>query len=275
MINRAIRRRASGNANLPSWVFDIPFTSVTLLKATEEMERLILLGKPTYIITANVNYAMLVSQYTDLHQVNQRAALIVPDGSPVVWASWLTSRPLPERVTGTDLLYQFSGIAARKGYSVFLLGAAPGVADQAARNLCSLYPGLRIAGTEAPVFEELTPEEQGRLIARINATRPDVLFLAMGQPQGERWIFRNLAALRVPVSIQVGSAVDFAAGRVPRAPVWMQSLGLECPYRIYQEPVRLAPRYLRNAIFLARSMLRFAMRAEFRRQDRPFNQASD
>jgi N-acetylglucosaminyldiphosphoundecaprenol N-acetyl-beta-D-mannosaminyltransferase len=187
----------------------------------------------------------------------------------------MTSRPLPERVTGTDLLYQFSGIAARKGYSVFLLGAAPGVADQAARNLCSVYPGLRIAGTESPVFEASTPGEQGQLIARINTARPDVLFLAMGQPQGERWIFRNLAALRVPVSIQVGSAVDFAAGRVKRAPPWMRSMGLECLYRIFQEPVRLAPRYVRNGIFLAKSMFHFAMRPKVRRQDRTFNSATD
>ena len=218
---------------------------------------------------------MHVARDPDLHRVNQGAAFIVPDGITLVWTSWLTSRPLPERVTGTDLLYRFSELAAGKGYNLFFLGGAPGVADQAVRNLCNLYAGLRIVGTESPVFRDLGPDEHQQLIARIRAARPDVMFLAMSQPQGERWLFRNYKTLKVPVSIQVGSAIDFAAGRIPRAPRWMRTLGLETPYRIYQEPVRLTPRYSRNAVFLAKSLLRFATSREFRRQDRSLDSLED
>jgi N-acetylglucosaminyldiphosphoundecaprenol N-acetyl-beta-D-mannosaminyltransferase len=261
----------TSRARQPCWIFDIPLMPLTLDEAAVEVERLILRGTPSYLITANLNYAMLVSQHPDLHEVNRNAALIVADGMPLVWTSRMTQRPLPERVTGTDLLYRVSELAAHKGYSSFLLGAAPGVAERAARNLCGLSPGLRIVGTESPAFRDLSPDEHARLIARIHSVRPDVLFIAMSQPQGERWMFRNYKALGVPVSIQVGSAVDFAAGLVPRAPRWMRALGLEAPYRMYKEPLRLTPRYGRNALFLAKSLVRFALSPEWRRQDRSFD----
>lgn len=257
----------------PCWVFDIPFMPLTLDETAEEVERLILRNVPSYLITANTNYAMLVAEQPDLHEVNRGAALIVADGIHLVRASRLTTRPLPERVTGTDLLYRFCELAAQKGYSLFFLGAAPGVADQAARMLCDRYPGLRIAGTESPMLQDLAPEEHERLLTRIRAARPDVLFLAMSQPHGERWMFRNHSSLGVPAIIQVGSAIDFAAGKLPRAPRWMRSIGLEAPYRLFKEPLRLTPRYGRNALFLAKSLVRFALSPEYRRQDRPYGPA--
>jgi N-acetylglucosaminyldiphosphoundecaprenol N-acetyl-beta-D-mannosaminyltransferase len=173
------------------------------------------------------------------------------------------------------LLYRFSELAACKGYSLFLLGAAPGVAQEAARRLVVSYPGLRIAGTDSPALDEMRPDQHECLISRIRDTRPDVLFAAFSQPKGERWIFQNIEALGVPVCIQVGSAIDFAARRIPRAPRWLRSLGLETPYRIYQEPVRLTPRYVRNALFLVRSLVRFALSRKFRRQDRTLDPQSN
>jgi N-acetylglucosaminyldiphosphoundecaprenol N-acetyl-beta-D-mannosaminyltransferase len=255
----------------PCWLFDIPFNPLTLEEAAGEVERLVLRNVPSYLITANTNYAMLVSQHPDLHEVNRNAALIVADGIHMVWVSRMTSRPLPERVTGTDLIHQFSALAARKGYSVFLLGAAPGVAEEAARKLCELYPGLRIAGTAAPMFKDLTPDEHEQLIAQIREARPDLLLLAMGQPQGERWLFQHHEALGVPLSIQIGGSLDYIAGRVPRAPRWMRTMGLEAPHRMCCEPARLIPRYSRNALFLAKSLIRFALSREYRRQDRSFD----
>jgi N-acetylglucosaminyldiphosphoundecaprenol N-acetyl-beta-D-mannosaminyltransferase len=256
-------------ARQPCWVFDIPFAPLTLDETVHEVERLILRNVPSYLITANTNYAMLLEKQPDLHEVNRKAALIVADGTPLVWTSRMTPRPLPERVTGRDLLYRVSAMAAQRGYSLFFLGGAPGVADQAARNLCDRYPGLQVLGTESPMLKDLTPVEHDQLIARIRATRPEVLVLAMSQPHGERWMFRYHEALGVPVIIQVGSAVDAAAGLVTRAPRWMQISGLEAPYRWFKEPARLTPRYSRNALFLAKSLARFALSPEYRRQDRP------
>ncbi len=241
---------------------------MTLDETAYEVERLILRKVPSYLITANTNYAMLVAELPDLHEVNRKAALIVADGIHLVRASRMTRCPLPERVTGTDLLYRFSELAAQRGYRLFFLGGAPGVGDQAAQNLCARYPGLQIVGTESPMLKDLTHEQHEALIARIREARPDVVFLAMSQPQGERWMHRNHETLGVPVCIQVGSAVDFAAGRMPRAPWWMRKAGLEAPYRMFREPLRLAPRYSRNALFLAKSLVRFALSPEYRRQDR-------
>ncbi len=268
-------QQITSTARQPCWVFDIPCMPVTLDDAALEMERLILRTVPSYLITANTNYAMLVAQHPDLHEVNRNAALIVADGIHLVWTSWMTQHPLPERVPGIDLLYRFSKLAAQKGHSMFFLGAAPGVAAQAARKLRELYPALRIVGTESPIFKDLTPDQHERLMDRIRAASPDVLLLAMGQPQGERWIFRNYKALGVPVSIQIGASFDYLSGRVPRAPRWMHSIGLEAPYRMFREPVRLTPRYCRNALFLASSLVRFALSSRYRRQDRPFGLVND
>ena len=137
-------------AGEPCWLFDIPFAPLTLDQTAHEVQRLIHRKIPSYLITANTNYAMLVAKHPDLHEVNRKAALIVADGIHLVRFSRMTPRPLPERVTGTDLLYRFSKLAAQHGHSLFFLGGAPGVADQAARNLCAQFPGIRIAGTEAP-----------------------------------------------------------------------------------------------------------------------------
>lgn len=254
----------------PCWLFNVPFMPMTLDETTREMERLVLRNVPSYLITANVNYVMFVDKHPDLLEVNRKAAAIVADGAPLVRASRLTARPLPERVTGQDLLFRFSDLAARKGYRLFFLGAAPGIAAQAARRLCERHPGLQVVGTEAPMLKDLTSAEHDGLLDRIRAARPDVLFLALNQPDGERWMHRHHEALGVPLIIQVGSAVNYAAGVMPRAPRWLAHAGFEAFYRWSREPLRLTPRYSRNALFLARSLARFALSPEYRRQDRPF-----
>src|SRR5262249_52981935 len=145
-----------------------------------------------------------------------------------------------------------SAAAARKGHRLFLLGGAEGVAEEAARQLGARYPGLQVVGTECPPFRELTGEEESALIARIRAARPDLLIAAYTMPKGERWLGTHLDALGVPVVVNVGAAIDFAAGRVRRAPRWMQRTGLEWAFRLGQEPRRLFARYARNAWFVAR-----------------------
>jgi N-acetylglucosaminyldiphosphoundecaprenol N-acetyl-beta-D-mannosaminyltransferase len=124
------------------------------------------------------------------------------------------------------------------------------VAVEAAEALSRRFPGLRIVGTEAPPIRELSAEELAALLERIRTARPDLLFVAFGQPKGESWIARHLQTLGVPVCVQVGASLDFVAGRVSRAPRRLQRLGLEWAYRMWLEPSRLAPRYARNARFL-------------------------
>jgi N-acetylglucosaminyldiphosphoundecaprenol N-acetyl-beta-D-mannosaminyltransferase len=205
---------------------------------------------------------MLTDADDRLKCLNDRAAFVLADGMPLVWWSRLGPRPLPERVAGSDLLYGMCERAAQKGYRVYLLGAGPGVAADAAANLVARYPGLIVAGVDCPPFRGLTAAEERDQFERIRAARPDILFVAFGQPKGEFWIADNLDRLNVPVSVQVGASLDFVAGRMKRSPKWMQKTGLEWVYRMAQEPRRLAGRYLANLRFLVRA----AFTARYRRE---------
>jgi N-acetylglucosaminyldiphosphoundecaprenol N-acetyl-beta-D-mannosaminyltransferase len=197
---------------------------------------------------------MLTAQDPHLRSVNRAAAFIVADGMPLVWASRWRKKRLPERITGADLVPGLCQRAAERGYRLFLLGGGPGVAEEAAAKLCQEFPGLQIVGTLAPPFRQLSPGEQGEVIARVRKARPDLLFAALGQPKGELWLHENVQALGVPVCAQIGASLDFAAGRVPRAPRLLQQVGLEWVYRLYREPRRLFLRYVRNALFISRML---------------------
>jgi N-acetylglucosaminyldiphosphoundecaprenol N-acetyl-beta-D-mannosaminyltransferase len=231
-------------------------------------------GQPSYLITANTHYAMLTEQNPDLREINARAAFILADGAPLVWASRFWASPLPERVAGSDLVFELSEAAAKKGYRLFFLGGAVGVAEEATRCLSQRYSGLQVVGTECPSLHELTPEAEMALIERIRAARPDILLVAFGQPKGERWIYRHLDHLGIPVNIQIGASLDFAAGRIRRAPRWMQRFGLEWAFRLWLEPRRLLGRYARNAYFIAFNVARDAGQSIGRRwTTRPRNRA--
>jgi N-acetylglucosaminyldiphosphoundecaprenol N-acetyl-beta-D-mannosaminyltransferase len=185
-----------------------------------------------------------------LEAVNAQAAFVLADGAPLVWASRWKESPLPERVAGSDLIFDLCSAAAKSGYRVFFLGGAEGVADEAAQCLVQRYPGLQIVGTESPPYRELTPEEHNQLIDRVRSASPDILIVASTMPKGEIWIAENHKRLGIPLCVNLGAGLDFAAGRVRRAPRQLQKLGLEWAYRMSREPARLAPRYARNAWFL-------------------------
>ena len=238
------------------WIFGIPLTPFTMSETVTAICNLVDVGHPAYVITANTHYANLSEQHVDLRAINEGAAFILPDGAPLVWASRFSGQPLPERVAGADLIYELSSVAARKGFRLFFIGGAEGVAVEAARRLGMLYPGLKVVGTESPCLQEQNPQEEAALIARIRGAKPDILLVAFGQPKGERWIHRHLDALGVPVNIQVGAALDFAAGMVRRAPRWMQKSGLEWAFRVAVEPKRLFSRYVSDAWFVARVFAR-------------------
>jgi len=235
-------------------VWGLPLSPMTRAQAVDEVDRLIAAGRPSYFVTANLHYAMLTAERPELRGVNQRAAFLLADGAPLVWASRRGATPLPERVAGSDLVYDLAARAAQVGHRLYLLGGPTGAAEAAARRLELLYPGLTIAGTACPPHRSLEPAEHDALVDGVRRARPDLLLVAFGQPKGEIWIDRHLDELGVPVSVQVGATLEFVAGRVPRAPGWMQRSGLEWAYRISTDPARLAPRYARNALFLARAL---------------------
>src|SRR6056297_2065964 len=234
-------------------VWGLPFSQVTLDQSLDCIGDLISDGEPQYVITANLNYAMLASQRNDLWAVNRDAALILADGQPIVWRSKLEMNPLPERVAGSEMIYRLGERSAAEGWRIYLLGAAPGIAQACADGLCQLYPGCQIVGVDSPPFRQLTCQEDEEQGDRIRAAKPDILLVAFGQPKGELWIHQRYKKLGVPVSIQLGASFDFVAGAAKRAPVVWQKTGLEWAYRMAHDPRRLVPRYAGNAAVLAKA----------------------
>ncbi len=239
----------------PATVWGLPLTPLTRPQSVERVAELIEARTPSYFITANTHYAMLTAEVPQLDAINRGAAFILADGAPLVVASRRTTNPVPERVAGSDLIYDLCRMAAERKFGVYLLGGPPGIAAEAARQLVARYPALQIAGTICPEPEDLLEPKVDALIEQIRAAQPDLLFVALGQPKGEFWLSKHLAALGVPVSVQVGATLDFVAGRVKRAPKIFQKTGMEWAFRIYTDPRRLAPRYWKNARFLIKQVL--------------------
>ncbi len=242
----------------PCWVWGVPLHPLTYTQTIDLVDALIQDRRPSYFVTANLNTVMLAQNSPPLREAAREAAFVVADGISLVWVASSKGRGVPERVTGSDLIYGLSELAARKGYGVFLLGGPEGVSDAAAARLKERYPGLRVVGTACPPHRALSPQEQEDLLATIRAAHPDLLFVAFGQPKGEVWIREHYQELGIPVSVQVGASIDFVAGRIRRAPLWVQRIHMETPFRILQEPRRLTPRYTRNALFLIRMLGRDA-----------------
>jgi N-acetylglucosaminyldiphosphoundecaprenol N-acetyl-beta-D-mannosaminyltransferase len=238
----------------PVWVWGLPLAPLTFEQALEKVDVLIQAGRPSYFITANLHYAMLTARDKRLPLLNAGAAFVLTDGMPLVWASRWRKRKLPERVAGSDMVPALCGMAAERGYRVFLLGGAPGVAEEAGRRLLERFPKLQIADIAAPNLGTMTDEEVAALFREIRESKPHLLFAAFGQPKGELWLAEHAEELGVPVTVQIGASIDFVAGRVPRSPRWMQRVGLEWVYRLWREPRRLVGRYFANALFALRML---------------------
>jgi N-acetylglucosaminyldiphosphoundecaprenol N-acetyl-beta-D-mannosaminyltransferase len=201
----------------------------------EGVDAFVASGGPHQIITVNVE--MLVAAHEDpgFAKVLASGDLNVADSVGVMLAARLLGRPLPERVTGSDGIYRLATHSASKGLRIYLLGAAPGVAELVAERLMAENPGLDVAGTYAG--SPLVSEEND-IIRKIRLAGPDLLLVAYGVPAEEMWIARNRQRLGVPVMIGVGGAFDFVAGVTKRAPGWMRRWGLEWSYRLVREPWR-------------------------------------
>ena len=187
------------------------------------------------VCTVNPEFIVDAQRNSAFAAVLRHATLCVPDGVGVLWAARCAGVRLIERVTGSDGIYHICERAAGRGWRVFLLGAAPGVADRAAAVLASHYPGLIVAGCYAG---SPTDDEWPTLRARLQAAAPDILFVAYGHPRQDFWIARHCAELPAAVAIGVGGALDFVAGVTARAPRWMRGLGIEWLHRLISQPWR-------------------------------------
>lgn len=223
---------------------NIQVDNITMTEAVCSIDKLIQQKKQAYVVTPNIDHIVMIEKDPYFKEVYENASLILTDGQPLIWISKLKKKPIKEKVSGSDLFPHVCEMAAKQGYSLYILGAAEGVAKKAAQNLVNRYEGLRIAGTYSPSYGfESKPEEIEYIIQQIAALKPDILAVSLGSPKGEKFIYRYREKLNVPVSMSIGAAVDFEAGNVKRAPKWMSRCGLEWLYRMMKEPKRLAKRY--------------------------------
>ncbi|HYX33248.1 MAG TPA: WecB/TagA/CpsF family glycosyltransferase [Oligoflexus sp.] len=230
------------------------YANIDVVSLQEALQRAVTFAKQSpcrFVVTPNSDHIVQLETRLDLRRVYNTAHLVVADGMPIVWASRLLGKPLPERVTGSELMPQLCAEAARLGLRVYLLGGPPGVAELAKAKLEERYPGLQVCGCDCPPFGfEHKPDQEARILQKIQAAAPDIVFVALGAPKQELWMARTAPQLKSGILLGIGAALEFCAGTVTRAPLWMQRIGAEWIYRMCQEPRRLVGRYLRDTQIL-------------------------
>ncbi|WP_433245657.1 WecB/TagA/CpsF family glycosyltransferase [Streptosporangium sp. CA-135522] len=202
-------------------------------------------GEGGHLVTPNVDIGWAAAHDPEARRIIESADLVVADGMPLVWAAKLLGTPVPGRVAGADLIWSLAEAATFYRYPIYLLGGPPGVAGQAAARLTDRYPGLLVAGTDAPPYGfETSAESRAKVKDTVVAAAPRLVFVGLGFPKQDRLIASLRQELPGAWFVGCGAAIAFAAGTVPRAPVWMQRAGLEWLFRLLNEPGRLARRYL-------------------------------
>ena len=247
---------ASREMGSPISIMGVPFDNVTTAHTLALIRQMIESRCPHYIATANVDFLVQAQTDGELRRILLDAHLVLCDGTPLVWASRWLGNPLPERVAGSDLVPLVLRLATERGYRVFLLGAAEELNRKAAENIEEKHPGLIIAGRYSPPLAPLEKMDHEDIRQRIRDARADIVLVAFGCPKQEKWISMNYRKLGVPVCVGVGATIDFLAGAVRRAPVWMRKCGLEWTWRMLMEPRRLAKRYLKGGLVFGYGLLR-------------------
>jgi N-acetylglucosaminyldiphosphoundecaprenol N-acetyl-beta-D-mannosaminyltransferase len=221
----------------------VPVDRVDFGETLEAIQALVESGLGGRVFTPNVDHVMLCQEHPGFLAAYREASLRLADGVPVVWAARALGRPVPEKISGSDLVWPLMERAAQRGWRVFLLGAGPGVAEAAAKRFGDEL-GVTIAGVDGSfVKDPLDPLERGPILERIKRSRAELVLIAFGAPKQE--LFAHAARHETgAVFVGVGASLDFVAGTARRAPKWMSRFGLEWLYRLVQEPRRLWRRYL-------------------------------
>ena len=242
-------------------ILGIPVVAARRDEAVKEIERVAERSTPALIAYANAHTLNLASRDPVYKRVLLDAALVLNDGAGIAIAARIQGRRFPENLNGSDFNPLIVEMAARRGWPVYFLGARKGVAERAATILAGRFPELQVAGTHHGFFDD-----EATLVATIRASGAGVLMVAMGNPFQEMFLDRNLAASGAWLGVGVGAFFDFTTGTVQRAPAWMNKLGIEWIFRLFQEPGRMWRRYvLGNPEFLWRVLrARFGGRGQRR-----------
>lgn len=227
---------------------------IDVLKMDEAVQRIAgWLDEPRevcrFVVTPNVDHTVMVQTNSSLQAVYRDAHLVLADGAPIIVASRLLKKPLPERVAGSELVPQlFSSASPARPIRTFLLGAGPGVADRAAQRIRRQWRGIDVVGTYSPPMGfEKNPQEVQFILQMLREFSPELLVVGLGAPKQELWVHQHYQEISAKVALCVGATIDFLAGEKPQAPVWMRRSGLEWVHRVATEPRRLAKRYAKDA----------------------------
>ncbi|MEK4981497.1 WecB/TagA/CpsF family glycosyltransferase [Bacillus sp. FSL K6-6540] len=216
-------------------VFEIPFSKLSMKDTVKYLTEAVQSGQPHHVITANPIMVMTAVNNPEYKEMMQRAEIIVPDGTGIVWAAGVGGDPLEGRVTGFELLHELLKVGETYRWKFFLLGTTSEVIQEAAERLQMQYPAAIICGCRDGFFG---PDEDAAVIEQIRAASPDILFVARGADNQEPWIAQHKQALQVPVVMGVGGSFDIISGKLKRAPKVFQKLRLEWFYRLLKEPTR-------------------------------------
>ena len=214
-------------------VMTITFDNLTMEEAVGTAMGHISARTRCRVVTPNAEFALEAKKNPRFLNILNQSQLVLADGISVVLASKILGDPMQGRVTGVGFAQALAGAMAKDGCSIYLLGAKPGVAEQAAAKLQETYPGLKIAGTHDGYFKD-----EGPVVEAINAAKPDALLVCLGAPKQEYFMENHDADLEVPVMAGLGGSMDVLAGNVKRAPEFFQKFGLEWLYRLVKEPQR-------------------------------------
>jgi exopolysaccharide biosynthesis WecB/TagA/CpsF family protein len=252
----------------PALILGIPVADLTLEDTLRAIDELVRdgrrHGRTHQVCTVNVDFLVNALRDDHIARILRHAALSLPDGMPVVWASHLLGTPVRERVAGADLVPLLVEASSSGGWHVLIFGSSPAVAGRAEALLRSLHPAARVSVQAAPVISDVYDVDEA-VLDGIAAVDPDILCVALGNPKQERFIDAHRARLGVPVMIGVGGSVDMIVGEQHRAPSWMQRTGLEWLWRSGTDPRRLVPRYLRDLRVFAPALVREWRRSRRRR----------
>lgn len=227
----------------PIVMMGVPLDQLDTVQALEIASEMIASRTPHLLATANVDFLAQVQTDETLRRILVDADLIVCDGTPLIWMSKWLGDPLPERIAGSDLVPLLLDLAQERGHRVYFLGGREEVLTAAEGKIKERWPELQIAGMDSPPFAPMDQMDHAGICQRIREANADMLFVCFGCPKQEKWLAMNFRDAGVPLAIGVGATIDFLAGTVKRAPIWMRKTGLEWFFRVAQEPKRLARRY--------------------------------
>lgn len=221
--------------------------NITIDEAINHIEECIQLRKVGQVITPNVDQIVRMETDSYFKEICDNAELLLTDGHPLLWIAKWYKTPIKEKICGSDLVPKLCEVAAQKGYSVFFLGAAPGVAQKAADKLKEKLPDLKVAGVYSPpIGFEKDQKELNKMNQMLYDSHADMLFVGMGVPKQDIFIYENMQKYQIPMSFSIGGTIDFIAGEQKRAPKWMSKIGMEWFYRLCQSPKRMFKRYIIN-----------------------------